>query len=233
VKSFYPVCALFGALLLSGCGSVSLMSYDEPLVELREDGVSTQEAEAVRVELPARRAAIPKLDAPMIPTLRALESEIATWMGVPYKWGGENRNGVDCSAFVQNVLSDALDVAIPRTTALQKSIGIRVTPAALEVGDLVFFFTPKKTNHVGLYLGDGDFAHASTSRGVMVSNLSQSYWKNAFTIARRPDGLPPAGITMESDAHAEWALPPGSVQPERSTEPKEPRRSTRVRRTGW
>ncbi|MFT5142610.1 MAG: hypothetical protein ACI80V_000318 [Rhodothermales bacterium] len=209
------------------------MSYDEPRVERREDGRSAEAAETVRVERPARQEAIPRLDTP---TLRALESEIATWMGAPYKWGGENRNGVDCSAFVQNVLSDALNVSIPRTTTLQKSIGTRVTPAALEVGDLVFFYTPKKTNHVGLYLGDGDFAHASTSRGVMLSNLSESYWKKAFTIARRPDGLQSAGITMEADTPVEsapeWALPPGPYEPDRSTQPTEPRPS-RVRRTGW
>ncbi|MFT4603952.1 MAG: cell wall-associated NlpC family hydrolase [Rhodothermales bacterium] len=121
--------------------------------------------------------------------LENLRSEIGTWMGTPYEWGGDDRNGVDCSAFVQNVYEDVLGVGIARTTGQQQSEGSAVSRSALEPGDLIFFHTPKRTDHVGIYLGEGDFAHASSSRGVMISNLTEDYWKAAYTQARRPHQL--------------------------------------------
>lgn len=115
----------------------------------------------------------------------ALRAQVDRWMGTPYRWGGQDLNGVDCSAFVQSVVADALGVRIPRTTSEQKSVGHSVG-GDLRPADLLFFRTPKRTDHVGIYLGDGQFAHASTSRGVMVSSLDERYWDRAFEMARRP-----------------------------------------------
>lgn len=164
--------------------------------------------------------------------LQNLRSEIKAWLGTPYQWGGDDRNGVDCSAFVQNVYEDALGVRIARTTAQQQNEGSTVSRSALEPGDLVFFHTPKRTDHVGIYLGRGDFAHASSSRGVMISNLSEGYWKAAYTQARRPHQLDlspvPVRVGIAEEAPApqiEQAEPP---TPSRSA----PTRTTR-KRTGW
>ncbi|GMQ82572.1 MAG: hypothetical protein BMS9Abin05_2026 [Rhodothermia bacterium] len=120
---------------------------------------------------------------------RALESllrnELDGWMGVPYKLGGTSKRGVDCSALVQNVFADALNVVIPRTTEKQLQIGDHVNVSSLRSGDLVFFKPSPNYRHVGIYLSEGNFGHASSSRGVMISNLSETYWKRVYTGARR------------------------------------------------
>lgn len=154
-----------------------------------------------------------------------MRAEIEAWMGTPYKWGGNDRNGVDCSAFVQNVYRDALNLTLPRTTAQQQYAGTRVARGALEPGDLVFFHTPKRTDHVGIFLGDGDFAHASASRGVMISNLSESYWATAYTDARRPHNL----LTTPELKPVE--APPEIIAREEPAPPELPK--TRRKRTGW
>ena len=99
--------------------------------------------------------------------------------------GGTNRSGVDCSGFVQQVYRDVFHQAIPRTTALQVRSGRPVGRGRLVPGDLVFFKPPDKVRHVGIYLGAGQFAHASASRGVIISNLSEAYWQHCYWTARR------------------------------------------------
>jgi probable lipoprotein NlpC len=99
--------------------------------------------------------------------------------------GGTSRRGVDCSGFVQQVYRVVFHQAIPRTTALQVRSGRPVGRSRLVTGDLVFFKPPDKVRHVGIYLGDGQFAHASTSRGVIISSLSEPYWRHCYWTARR------------------------------------------------
>lgn len=99
--------------------------------------------------------------------------------------GGSSRNGVDCSGFVQRLYRDLFDRPIPRSTSLQVQSGRPIERAQLIPGDLVFFKPPYKVRHVGIYLGHGEFAHASTSRGVMISNLSETYWRTCYWTARR------------------------------------------------
>ncbi|NNE69579.1 MAG: hypothetical protein HKN29_04355 [Rhodothermales bacterium] len=201
-----PSLLILATLIWGGCGTVSMTAFEEPL------RMDTAHLGAELTEAPRASLAMP---------LDLLRSEIDTWMGTPYRWGGEDRNGVDCSAFVQNVFRDALDLTLPRTTSQQQTAGLRVSRAALEPGDLVFFHTPKRTDHVGIYLGQGDFAHASSSRGVMVSNLSESYWATAYTDARRPH-------TLQVDT--ENAAPTQEIVTET---PDEEAPAPRRRRAGW
>jgi len=114
-----------------------------------------------------------------------LRSELDRWMGVPYVLGGTTMRGVDCSGLVQRVFSDALDVPTPRTTDGMLRTGRRVNATALRVGDLVFFEPGGNYTHVGIYLGEDEFAHASSSNGVMISNLNESYWRRTYTTSRR------------------------------------------------
>lgn len=114
-----------------------------------------------------------------------LRSEVRKWEGTPHRMGGASRRGVDCSGFVQRLYRDIFDRRIPRSTALQVQSGRPVGNHQLRAGDLVFFNVPDKGRHVGIYLGRSEFAHASTSRGVIISNLEERFWRRAYWTARR------------------------------------------------
>ena len=107
------------------------------------------------------------------------------YIGVPYLWGGESFAGMDCSGFVQAVFRRN-GIELPRTADAQFEVGRRVTTAGLLPGDLVFFQTyTEGASHVGIYLGSGRFVHASSSHGVRVDYLSESYFANRYLGARR------------------------------------------------
>jgi cell wall-associated NlpC family hydrolase len=107
------------------------------------------------------------------------------WRGTPYVLGGTTRSGVDCSAFVQIVMRQQLGVDLPRTTREQMNAGSRVRRARLKTGDLVFFQTGRNTYHVGIMLDSHRFLHASTSRGPMISSLTENYWNRRYLRSRR------------------------------------------------
>ncbi|MEH6579983.1 MAG: NlpC/P60 family protein [Amphritea sp.] len=111
------------------------------------------------------------------------------WQGVPYKLGGNSKQGIDCSGFTQTVFNTRFGMSIPSSTELQSSIGDAVPKRLLLPGDLVFFKTEVKVRHVGVYLGNNEFLHASTSRGVMVSKLDNIYWNSRYWKAKRINGL--------------------------------------------
>ena len=106
------------------------------------------------------------------------------FLGTPYVFGGNSPSGFDCSAYVQHVF--ALNgIALPRTADAQYDVG-HATVGGIQPGDLVFFQTyTEGVSHVGIYLGDGEFAHASSSHGVMVSKLSDPYWAARYLGAKR------------------------------------------------
>ncbi len=109
------------------------------------------------------------------------------WQGVPYRLGGTSKNGIDCSAFVQIAYRDAWQLPLPRTTKMQSKVGDNVNYEDAKYGDLVFFKTSRTTNHVGVYLGNSRFMHASTSKGVIISRLDNPYWASKFWQFRRVD----------------------------------------------
>lgn len=110
-----------------------------------------------------------------------------TWKATPYKEGGLSRNGVDCSGFVYLIYRDLLGSELPRTTAKQMDMGRAVSLSSLRSGDLVFFKTGWFSRHVGIYLEESRFLHASSSKGVTISSLREKYWKDAFSMAKRID----------------------------------------------
>ncbi len=115
----------------------------------------------------------------------AIISTAKSYIGVPYVWGGTTPNGFDCSGFTQYVLKKH-GVSIPRVTSEQYSAGTAVSKSNLRVGDLVFFTTYKPgPSHVGFYIGSGKFIHASSSKGVTISDLSNSYFSGRYIGARR------------------------------------------------
>ena len=109
------------------------------------------------------------------------------WRKTPYKMGGLSKRGIDCSGFTYVTFHTKLGCTLPRTTKLQVKTGKKVARNNLRVGDLVFFHTSLFYDHVGIYLGDSRFLHASTSKGVIISNLNEQYWKKCYWTARRID----------------------------------------------
>jgi len=114
-----------------------------------------------------------------------LRAEASRWQGTPHKMGGNDFRGVDCSGLVRKIYQDVFGIQVPRTAGRQAGLGVGVGKNELEPGDLVFFKPPGKKNHVGIYLGKGEFVHTSARRGVMISKMSLNYWKRYYWTARR------------------------------------------------
>lgn len=112
---------------------------------------------------------------------RAFFLESASWLGVPYKYGGESKSGVDCSGLACAIYRNVFSLSLPRTSAKQYYTLNDRNEKYLYGGSLLFFTSPSSSGapaHVGLYLKDGKFIHSSSSRGVIVSSLNEAYWKN-------------------------------------------------------
>jgi hypothetical protein len=104
---------------------------------------------------------------------------IDEWMGTRYKLGGNTRDGIDCSAFMQVLYSSLYSQSIPRTAREQFDFSRRISRIELKEGDLVFFNTIGGVSHVGMYLQNNKFVHASSS-GVTISDLYDDYWLKRF-----------------------------------------------------
>ncbi|MCK4979923.1 MAG: C40 family peptidase [Candidatus Delongbacteria bacterium] len=115
-----------------------------------------------------------------------IEKFIDRHYGAKYVMGASGPNSFDCSGFIMTLYKEMYKVNLPRTAMKQYYYGRHISKNELSYGDLVFFNTNGRgISHVGIYLKDGKFGHASTSRGVMISKLSDYYFKNKFVAARR------------------------------------------------
>lgn len=118
---------------------------------------------------------------------QALRTHLSEWQGTPYRYGGTTKKGIDCSAFVQIAFKDVFRKNLPRSTQEQSKVGKKISPKQHKAGDLVFFRTDgsKSVNHVGIYAENNTFIHASTSKGVIRSSLSNDYWRKNYLYSRR------------------------------------------------
>jgi peptidoglycan endopeptidase LytE len=108
------------------------------------------------------------------------------FLGAPYRLGGSSVKGLDCSAFVKKIYA-FFDINLPRTAREQARVGKRISRNELEVGDLVFFNTRRAFGHVGVYIGNNEFVHASSgrARSVKVDTLDKPYYNKRFVKAVR------------------------------------------------
>lgn len=113
-----------------------------------------------------------------------LYAESSLWLGVRYKYAGLDRRGIDCSGLVHRIFQNVYSRDVSRSTNDLVKATKKVSKGKLTTGDLVFFATSsrnkKQISHVGIYLKDGYFVHASTSRGVIVSHLKEDYYKRTW-----------------------------------------------------
>lgn len=110
---------------------------------------------------------------------------IEEWYGTPYRYGGSTKKGIDCSAFTLGLMNSVFKITIPRTVKEQYESTQRIDKSELRLGDLVFFNTRGYISHVGVYLFNNKFVHASTSSGVMISDLDDGYFSKKYMGAGR------------------------------------------------
>ena len=124
------------------------------------------------------------------PDERKLFVKVATgFLGAPYRMGGANVRGIDCSGFVRKMY-EMFDVSLPRTAREQSMVGVKIDRDKLEEGDLVFFRTKRPIGHVGIYIGNNEFVHASyKSRSVRIDNLDMPYFQKRYLHAVRVKGI--------------------------------------------
>jgi cell wall-associated NlpC family hydrolase len=111
---------------------------------------------------------------------------VISYLGAPYEYGGNTKEGIDCSGFTLKVYESGAATMLPRSARDQFAAGSAVAMSNLEFGDLVFFNTTgQRPSHVGIYIEDDVFAHASVSKGVTFSSLESTYYRKRFVGARR------------------------------------------------
>jgi cell wall-associated NlpC family hydrolase len=129
----------------------------------------------IRLGQPVPKGANPKL-----------VNSAAGWLGAPYQYGGSDTRGVDCSGLINSIFPQVYGITVPRSTVELFAIAAPISSNELKEGDLVFFtIDTQKPGHSGIYLWHNKFLHASTSKGVIISSLTESYWKKYFTGAGR------------------------------------------------
>ncbi|MGC7590194.1 C40 family peptidase [Bisgaard Taxon 46] len=122
-----------------------------------------------------------------IMAIALLSEQQREWAGTPYRLGGQSQRGIDCSGFVQKTFLERFNIKLPRMTVDQAKYGQLVSKGDIQTGDLVFFKTGRGPNgyHVGIYVKDDLFLHASTKGGVIYSSLNSPYWSKKYWQARR------------------------------------------------
>jgi cell wall-associated NlpC family hydrolase len=147
----------------------------EPAVNRSTNAAATGDVSALKIKY----AGLLGKDPDQIENVELLKS-VDEWYGTKYKMGGCTKSGVDCSAFVQAVYLSAFGLAVPRTAFEQFKAASHISATEMKEGDLVFFNTTGGVSHVGIYMGNNKFAHASVARGVTVSDLFDPYYLRRF-----------------------------------------------------
>lgn len=152
-----------------------------PAVAPEKDAEAVDKSSDVQVKY----ASILELPSGQLVNTKLLD-DIDYWWGTRYCLGGTTENCTDCSAFTQNLMRDVYDVNLPRTAVEQYHASDHIKRNDLQEGDLVFFQTSRRgISHVGVYVANNKFVHASVSSGVTISDLDDPYWKKRYRAAGR------------------------------------------------
>lgn len=170
---------------LSGCGI-----SNRTMVQERPEETSTPQKRKPTVETENDQPISMAMDvSSKVENITSIEKQLQNahqqWQGTPYRYGGETSNGIDCSAFTQQVFRNFFDKNLPRNTRSQLQEGTGIRRRSIKTGDLIFFKIGRRSLHVGISMGNGDFLHASVSSGVMISNIGEQYWATRYLGARR------------------------------------------------
>ena len=128
-----------------------------------------------------------------------LLQQIDHWWGTRYCMGGDDENCIDCSAFTQTMERNVYGIQIPRTAHEQYNFSTHIDDTELKEGDLVFFRTGNYISHVGLYVGNYKFVHASTSGGVTITDLNDAYWSKKYAGAGRVVNSLNSGASLQTE----------------------------------
>jgi hypothetical protein len=141
-------------------------------------------------------------------SMNAFFSDVKQFFGIRYRFGGQTTSGFDCSGFVRFMYDRVFSMKLPRTSSEMASIGQKVERSELKPGDLVFFQTRgNRISHVGIFVGNDAFVHASVSKGITEDKLQQNYYDKRYAGAVRllDNSIPdfPALLPLQSDRNTE------------------------------
>ncbi len=165
------------AMMLSACGSNSAYNHK---AQTDMHAVNDKDGLLLQASQDEFEALVRNVD-----IKSKLLNQYASWKGVRYRLGGDSRRGIDCSAFVQRTFREQFGMDLPRSTYEQQEMGQKIQRSKLRVGDLVLFRAGSTGRHVGIYLGNDQFVHASTSSGVIISKMTEDYWNKRYQEGRR------------------------------------------------
>jgi len=174
-------------LFTSACSQVSRhpvyhgssSKHSKPLIAKQRSVSQRQTVSRPQVYQPGNRTQ----QIPGVSPIRNKMVQIAkSTIGVPYRWGGNNpREGFDCSGLMRYVHKRATGITIPRTAAQQRDRSKTISYGQLQPGDMLFFKTGKRSNHVGIYVGNRQFVHApSGGKRVKITSMDSAYWHSRF-----------------------------------------------------
>ncbi|MDP8730200.1 bifunctional murein DD-endopeptidase/murein LD-carboxypeptidase [Serratia marcescens] len=172
------VSAIAAAVMLSACSSTHTSNLNNAQTEMR--AVNDKDGLLLQASQDEFEAMVRNVD-----VKSKIMDQYADWKGVRYRLGGDTKRGIDCSAFVQRTFREQFGMDLPRSTYEQEDLGKKIQRTKLRAGDLVLFRAGSTGRHVGIYLGNDQFVHASTSSGVMISKLTDNYWDKRYREARR------------------------------------------------
>lgn len=170
--------AIAAAVMLSACSSTNTSKLDGSQTEMH--AVNDKNSLLLQASQDEFEAMVRNVD-----VKSKIMTQYAAWKGVRYRLGGDTKRGIDCSGFVQRTFREQFGMDLPRSSYEQGDMGKKIQRAKLRVGDLVLFRAGSTGRHVGIYLGNDKFVHASTSSGVTISSMNESYWDKRYREGRR------------------------------------------------
>lgn len=197
-RSMAGLMFLCSLLILLGCtgssprfkGTTKTVEKSDPqprfAAKIRQEEMAEDDKKVNIGEVKERSAAAPSTPPEHSIERKKVMTEILSLIGTPYAFGSNSSEGMDCSSFTGHVYKNAINRTLPRSTGDQYKVGKSLGNNRLKFGDLVFFNTTGESpSHVGIFIGDDLFAHASVSFGVTISSLQSSYYKKRYIGARR------------------------------------------------